>query len=842
MDVCVADVLALHIRAQNAAVIVRKQSDFTIFEVFEVQAPNASVMSTPGKLIRHYPGPAVKVPATTVGDVDFITELSNFLTQMDTEYFEEATPTTRKAGSNVEEDREMIDPSYFTQLFLGILRGMGEVFDPPRVVKRVADEVLWKDAAKPWRRSPIWLIIRVALQTSLESTLSYKHFMVYHHVYTLSLCRKRKDFSSELLFSMRAKMARRLYKVKDTAPAFVTAAASSAVKATQTVLQDRWGKIQTDQGTCPEWNPSVFDIQAATRQSLTKSRGYLEDIFKGRSSQQPRSTFIPKHLLRLENTNEFVRYTKGKLTLSKLFQADKHIALFDFEASVHKHLTSWTNANRSDATGACRIMTSCFQQYLVAARSYYIVDIADQSIMILTLMRIWMAIDQLATSQCPLMLDFSPEIPEDILESLLLHTSMHIEQARIIQQHLRSRHARASPSNPSIFSEQVTPQSFAVRYFQQSSRLRSLKSTIESNARAKRDEKVRELKRKNEEHARLTRQAEQLNHFHHESQKKQDRRRECERCRIEQTRKKLKIQLHEWPLPDRQFDAESVVFELERPEPFTIWRDTTYEILCDLGSAVRGGSCTPHLNLESYDGLKPWLSKLDGIPPRIMLASTTKPFTKAHYLNTKIPATEDRVCVNNGLQYKLYDKRDRSWATAPFSGVTVAKFGTLKLPLNSSYQHLYYALEGTKHSSNQVIAGQYGCPKDLSLHEHIAYGTLRSGARLQWMNIIRGLEENILTFSSEEVELLHTQAAWQMGSLRDDGSREWHHELNDPNFGELLISVSRRMLKRVEANWLEARVLSTIGEYIGSLAYTSLKSHRQCYLSSVCWPHHPPLM
>jgi hypothetical protein len=185
---------------------------------------------------------------------------------------------------------------------------------------------------------------------------------------------------------------------------------------------------------------------------------------------------------------------------------------------------------------------------------------------------------------------------------------------------------------------------------------------------------------------------------------------------------------------------------------------------------------------------------------------------KAHYsASISIPATESNVCVNNGLNFKLYDKRAEAWGTGPFPDVLFSTFGTFKLPSKSPYQYLEYAIQKTTHTSNQVLADQYDCPKDLSLHEHIAFGTLRSGARLQWMNIVRGLEENLLTFNAEEVWLIHTQASWQIGPLSEDGSRQWHNELDVSEFGMLLISQCTRMLDRVKANWLQAKSLSIIG-------------------------------
>ena len=58
------DVFAMHIHAQNAALIVRKPdlAKFVQFEVFEVSPQNTDVMTTEGKLLCSYPGPAIQVP------------------------------------------------------------------------------------------------------------------------------------------------------------------------------------------------------------------------------------------------------------------------------------------------------------------------------------------------------------------------------------------------------------------------------------------------------------------------------------------------------------------------------------------------------------------------------------------------------------------------------------------------------------------------------------------------------------------------------------------------------------------------------------------------------------
>jgi hypothetical protein len=178
----------MHIRAQNAAVIVRRLAlaNFVQFEVFEVLPPTSAVMSAKGKLLCSYPGPAIQVPTDTFTNKSFLRELSSFLVQMDVDVLDSA-PTTTKAGSVVHEVRESAHPRYISQLLVGILRGFGQPAVVDRITKRVWDEVLWDDAYTPWRRSPLWLILRISLQTSLRVSNMYKTFMLFFHSHLLRI-------------------------------------------------------------------------------------------------------------------------------------------------------------------------------------------------------------------------------------------------------------------------------------------------------------------------------------------------------------------------------------------------------------------------------------------------------------------------------------------------------------------------------------------------------------------------------------------------------------------------------------------------------------------------------
>jgi len=73
------------------------------------------------------------------------------------------------------------------------------------------------------------------------------------------------------------------------------------------------------------------------------------------------------------------------------------------------------------------------------------------------------------------------------------------------------------------------------------------------------------------------------------------------------------------------------------------------------------------------------------------------------------------------------------------------------------------------------------------------------------------LRTNTLTLSREEVHTLIMQAAWQIGSLSDDGTfREWHFELEVSEFGLVLIREAKDPLSHVEANWIKGTTVKTI--------------------------------
>jgi hypothetical protein len=728
------DVMALHVREQNAAIIIRKQPFTTTFEVFEVYPPTSAVLASPSRLVRSFPGSAVEVDESTMRENGFLEQVASMLSKLDIEVMEGSMATSKKGGTQHRETREAADPRFVSELFLGILLGYGRRVAVRGVKKRIGDDVLWKSALRPWRRSPAWLICRVLLQTTIPDIAHYKSFMIYLHANVLAYCSQR-GLDAELLFHMQTKAARRLDKLREVeTPSWVKLSVSAAVHRTQDVLRSWWQERQAECEALrtPVWTPGTLDFDADIKQSLTTSHRHLQDIMSQRTTARAPYITDPPTPPRIRSS-DFRHYAHEKLKQA-VSETDR-VALADFEGAVRKYLDTWVHQQGrfqgTHVANACDVLSSCFLQYDEIARKTYARDPTDLSIYALTILELWVGIDRLAVISIPLLARYSPEIMATYLHPLLLRSNEEIERANYLESYIRRRHS-AADIKTSIFTDRTDITCFAVKYFQSSYALQQLKRDIETDAHQARRRKIAELEKMNAQYEALHAQSLDMDHEDFWSQKKRrlvhNFAGKCQRCKIENAAGKLKIQVHEWPLPTDARQAEATVFELRLPPTFAIWRSVTFAILAPIGTPKWEAHGDPFVVLPRYDQLASRYGQFHS-SARVTVGSETKSVLQSHYSQVQAPATESSVCVGNGLKFRLYDSIGSSWAFGPFSDFSMTQYGTLLLPTSSPYRYLAYGLEGTEHSTNQVIADRSSCPKDLSLQEHDAFGSLRSGGR-----------------------------------------------------------------------------------------------------------------
>ena len=811
--ICV-EVLAIHIRAQNAALILRRCQDTIVFEVFGVLPPPEAVMIVMGKLICEYPGHAVELPLDVAQDQSFVEQLVSFLVHMNIDHLETATDTRPE----VPEIRGTAHPRYISQLLIMIFRGMGKEAEVKRITKRITDDVCWGwDKSKsPWRRSSLWLVLRVAVQTTADSRETYKAFTVFFQTQLLQLFLDHK-FSSDLLHAARVKTSRRVHKLGVSAPPSLLQAVEAVSCMVDQHLQTRWSEEQRLQAISPIFTLDSTTIEEDTTISLLESRAHLTKIMRPDHCSHSYTAFDTSHFPRLLNTYDF-RHLHHDHVLTKAVQAEPYVALADFEFIVQERLDGWVLENSQDEI-ACETLESCLEQYISATKLHYSTNPEAKSLMLLTIMELWVALDAIAVIQCPLLSSYSPEIPPSFLHPLLLRQAKSMERASRIELYLLRRHSDAAHAT-SIFSDNLNDASFAVRYFQISPPLQTVKASVEQAAAQIREKKILELQEMNARHTSLTEEIAKLSCKYVQHYELPVHASKCSKCKLQKVADSLHIRVHEWPLPNHPLESMATIFELNCPRVFAIWRACTYQILRDIGMADVEALWLPHhpVLLNYYEGLAKWSKKNISTSGRITLGSSPLQYSSQDDVqipankDVKIPANEDSVFVKNGLRFRLYDSWKKEFVLSSFD-VNLGSYCTLRLPQDgkSLYRHLQSAVTHTTHTHNETLANQSDCPMNLSLHEHLAFSNLRCGSQLQWKNIVRELRTNLLTFSCEEVHTLITQASWQIGPLSDDGStRQWHFELGVPDFGHVLIREATNLLSRVEANWMEGTTVKTI--------------------------------
>ncbi|KAI9679782.1 MAG: hypothetical protein M1817_004796 [Caeruleum heppii] len=819
------DIVALHLRAQNAGLIIRRLEEQYSFESFELSPTNQATTTTKGRLRRCFPGPAMVIARDRCTDLTFLRPLTAMLAKLDVQTPDEALPTVIKARSQVTEPRDTVHPRFVTEMLTGILRAIGHPSDVSRIFKNTREDVLWKDTLDPWRRSPLWLFLRVALQTSLldrkdedQSHRSYKSFMLYFAGHLLEAA-LRAAMASDILFVLMAKISRRTLKLNPADGTAWLASVEKTMIAVDQELSGRWDVLEADSDPLAmqlPWKRWQRTSREDTALTITTLKQYLKQIAARATSPSGHHDFVPQSSVRIQQSSSAV----PKLNISKVLgSAEVYLSLADLEAWVESFLGDWLR-NNVDHPAACPTLADTIRTYTSAAASAYVNMPQDISVMLLTSMELWVALDQCAVSQCQLLRSYKPEFSPSLFEPLLLPKKSQEERLFRVEKYLEKRTDEASAAHPCIFRSVAHPNSFAVQYFDRSHAHQKLRHKIETEATEERSRRKVDLAE-----ARKQYKIKMERHKHMDcdfvNRQRKGRQRSthseaCNKCRLGNEAAAMKINVHEWPLPAKALAAKTTVFELDVPQVVSSWRNTTYSLLVDVLSveakaqSFPGGASRPPETypLHCYAGLTAYIKSADG---RVQFSSSSKPFIRSHYSQKKVSeAHEANICVNNGMNYAYHDSKHNKWTSAMLeSSRGVRDKCTFQLP-SGPYGRLQYAVDSTGHTSNSVLATQGDCSETLTLHEFYAFGTLRSGHRLQWRNITRELVARVLNFGSLEVHFLLTQTAWQAGPMtRSSACRESHIDLEEEDFGRSLLWALRDAMATVEGNWQGATALRT---------------------------------
>lgn len=148
--------------------------------------------------------------------------LARFLEQASRESVPRFAATTRKAGQDIIEERQTANPDLITHHFTAMLEALGRhAPEVPRIRKRVHDDVCWDDARLPFRRLPLWLVLRVGLRRLFylvfgdeSGRAHYKFFIASVLSSLLADILRRGSFDHQKMAFLNAKLSRRLSKLE----------------------------------------------------------------------------------------------------------------------------------------------------------------------------------------------------------------------------------------------------------------------------------------------------------------------------------------------------------------------------------------------------------------------------------------------------------------------------------------------------------------------------------------------------------------------------------------------------------------------------------------------------
>lgn len=832
-----SDVLPVRIRAQNAAIIFRRADSSTSLECFEVSPCSHDVMRSKGSLRRTLPAHGLSIPMDVIDNQDFCQELCVKLSRLDSEIVDEMMPQSRKAGSQWTEFRDTCHPALVTEMLMTSLSAVSTPIDVLQVTKRIRDDVLWNDCRVPWRRSSLWLILRVSLQTTLvhslkaeEAFINYKNFMIYFLAAILGLVWQHSP-DVELLKIIQMKMARRAAKLGKNIFAFVQEKALAISEEVTRFSENTWVGLQ-GQDASRETKINVATVKDDIALTMSHCRPALNAaLLEFRSDHNGRIS-IPL------SSNEWITSSEDGFPVVQTTSVpgEKIYALAEFEQWIWQSLPCWLeNALSHPDAKQCTTIAASAKDYIKIASEVYDSCSEQQSLMLLAIGELWRALDVIAGYLLPLLHKYPPGITTGHFHPLLLPKRAQMQRLQDLEIYINRRRNNAIFPGLKIFVDPSASEidCFASKYYEQSSHHQNLRQEILADAADRRSEKEREWQHGtsrydelNKEFVSIVKCETQVNQYGSEEHKMT-----CRKCELKRLMSQMTITVFEWPLPSNETLLRVVIFELSCPETFAAWRNLTWMFSHDMGRPRETLGKEPHDYLSTYHNLRNYYNSSTS---RIVLAASTKSVIASHYGRSQYPVELEKVSCGHGLHWEFYDSGHSIWLHDHTEPLSFSHRCQTLLP-EGPYKNLQYAVDYNGHSQNKVLASQSNCSPGLTLHEYIAYGSLRADSeKTQWLNICRELRAPNLTWNAEAVFVLVRQSAWQVGTASDSYLRAAHNLFGIPQFCEELLSNVSRLVTSIQAN---RKSVNTMKSLILILQRTLSLGGKECTSKTVSLLH-----
>ncbi|KAF2447904.1 hypothetical protein P171DRAFT_518926 [Karstenula rhodostoma CBS 690.94] len=833
----------LQVKAQNAGILIRRLEDNIVFEVFELSPKDEEVMTTKGRLVRCFPNHACSIHSNRLLEDGLMEALAHHIAKLSCTEVPEFSFGGGKTGTNYTASSTPTHPGLVTEYLVSVLSALGTATPTIHIQKHTREDVIFSSTGPPWRRSPLWLLIRVVLQLELSRSIDLPQLATAMYKAAIATIlstildqANREQIDPELLHVSCVKLARRLRKMKSIPGDLYQICANpiqSILVGVHRKLDDSWSEAMDS--THPDIDTSVLStlrLENDTVLNMTQLDRFLERI-PSRKSQPQCSTFTP--------AAECPEFDDVELlfTLDDLDEGSEHryFRLSVVEKWVKYHLSSWTEIHKYEKKSCLRLSRLIVEYHRAADCLYSDADSpSGLSLMYISIAELWIACDTCACAIYPILTEYSSEIDFSILQSLSLPFKSQMERLLAIENYIKAREKRADSNMPSLFRKFGHPQSFAARFFDMSNSLQDLRDRIERDATNKQQQKIEELGEKLKEYKNLISKSDELACNNHETvyrgrgrkRKAVDVSQKCRKCQLRAEAGNMRIEVHEWPLNSSEPLAKATVFEVHVPESYSYWRDATIYLLKDvLLSAAAKDTTSKDLHtvqvrassytLDNYDGLSSFRKRPE--KQRLGIFSRKQPAlgTSKYIMDGVMLLTDADVCVENDLPYRYYDSIDNLSMVKLQPTLKVQKKCTYQAPSRTPQLQRYLRTNNQADDAtpNSVMASVSECPRHLSLDEYKCLSLLPLGNKIKYMNILTQLRAPVVDFTKAEAHCVVYQIIHMAGPPQDHGNdpvrasaRQGHSILHDEAFCRVLLQELNATLQKTQSNWETWRALA----------------------------------
>lgn len=685
--------------------------------------------------------------------------------------------------------------------------------DFPIITKKVRDEV-WGNKEDFFRRSSVYMSVKAMLQHSLTLQLGagvgkwlYKMFMLKFLIVACDPYMECTRFNIDLLSQVIAKLARRIEKLSTMMigdnDAMTNMYNRTIDEAKQTIKTIR-AKIdalfkkshQKDgkSGKLPTLNG--LDFEADIRWKMPNWDKFLKQQEEQEEQEQQtpdiNNGFKPPACLSYDRYFKYAMPNPDSITKAKSATAHR-IFWMDFERIVlykmHIGDDHWSGED---------IRTWSFEYAKYAEKNYKNNQLFI-SRMLLVRLKLIAILDEQATREYPLLEEHQCGVKTNLINWLLLPQSTDMHIAYELQTYFSKRDVGAR--DPSLVGEkEITEDSFSVKFAKESDDMKHIRDEILVIDKQNVEQKKNEWNEGREKAEKLRREA---NNFTCESVVYRGRTvhsQSCKKCSFKNLANEVCIKQYEHILPEEEIHQFAIVFELNIPDEIACLRDVLY-------SFVEFCSGEPKLlKIKCTWNDRQYLSQNNNSKSEcVKLGSTIKQTVDSvRVLDSslkKIIIANTSNCVFHGNKRAI-----------PTMSTTHLIKRVCTLEAKDEYIHLQWALNGTQHTENLVLASQSKCGTNMTLSEYKNFGSLRAdGHRLQMRKLYAMIETEALSFEKESVLILVMQTLWECGVSGPSGFiRESHIDFRDPKFCDGMIEILAKFAEQQKNNWMHPFKLFTV--------------------------------